>query len=185
MLQKLNLDFDFEKIVDDYRKLNLDQILIDNKRQYCLQKRPEITGNLQYVEGAQSLEFDWEGYDPTIHKHPKLRKKFLKQEEFTEVCDLYRGMYIGEVIQYLYDEYHASRGRLMMLDWKTCLTYHADATTRLHVPIVTNENCFMVINDNVVRLPFGDAYIVDTKQYHTAINASKTSRTHMVFCLPK
>ena len=35
----------------------------------------------------------------------------------------------------------------MMLD---CLTYHKDSTPRLHVPIVTNEDCFMIVDDKVL-----------------------------------
>tara|TARA_R100000030_G_scaffold75431_1_gene58536 strand:- start:452 stop:703 length:252 start_codon:yes stop_codon:yes gene_type:complete len=43
----------------------------------------------------------------------------------------------------------------------------------------------MVIDDKVHRLPFGSTYSVDTTKKHTALNASKLLRTHLVFCLPK
>ena len=43
----------------------------------------------------------------------------------------------------------------------------------------------MVIDDKVCRIPYGGVYKVDTTKVHTAINASKILRTHLVFCLPK
>ena len=184
MISKLDIEIDVERLVSDFTELNLEKLLFDNKRQYCIQKRVDTSDRLEYLEGSQSLEFDWEGYDPKIHKTPKLRVPFLKQEQFSETCTMYKGTYLGELTEYFKSTYDACRGRFMMLDWKTCLTYHWDKSPRLHVPIVTNNNCFMVIEDEVIRLPLGGAYIVDTRLKHTAINASKENRTHLVFCLP-
>lgn len=184
MMKELDLDLDLDRLISEYNSLDIETMLNGNKKQISVQKRGHITGDLQYTEGTHSLYYDWEGYDPAIHDKPKMRKKFLKEKEFDTVCDKFNNTYIGELTQHLYETYSATRGRFMMLEWKTCLTYHKDNTPRLHVPIVTNEDCFMIVDDKVVRLPIGGAYIVDTRLKHTALNASKENRTHLVFCLP-
>ena len=183
MLQDLKLDLDYERIVSEFKDLNLEQMLLDRNKQVCLQRRPNISGDLQYIEGGQSLVLDWEGYDPSSGKSPPLRKEKLNEYDFNTLTEMFEGTYIGEVTDMLHSEYKVVRGRLMLSEWKTCLTYHKDPTPRLHIPVVTNQDCFMVVDDNVIRLPFGSTYIVDTTLYHTAINASRFNRTHMVFCL--
>ena len=68
---------------------------------------------------------------------------------------------------------------------KTCYSYHKDQTKRLHIPIVTNDKCFFVINDEVVRTPKeGHPYVLDTTLIHTAVNASFEDRIHLIGCVP-
>lgn len=183
MLTDLKLDFDYDQLVHEYNTLEIEKFLLDHKRQMCVQRRAEVSGDVQYIEGGQSLALDWEGYDPKLGGSPKPRKIILKEKQFDTITEMFEGTHIGEVVETLYKDYGAVRGRFMLSEWKTCLTYHKDPTPRLHIPIVTNENCFMVVDDNVIRMPFGSTYIVDTTLMHTAINASRFNRTHMVFCL--
>ena len=73
------------------------------------------------------------------------------------------------------------RTRVMKMKPKTCYTYHKDYAKRIHIPLITNEKCFFVIDDEVVRLPAdGNHYLVDTTKMHTAINASFEERIHIV-----
>ena len=73
------------------------------------------------------------------------------------------------------------RTRVMNLKGKTCYTYHRDATKRIHIPIETNENCFMILDKQVKHYPAdGNYYVVDTTKYHTALNASFLDRIHIV-----
>lgn len=62
---------------------------------------------------------------------------------------------------------------------------HVDETPRLHIPIITNPDSFMIIDDQICRFPFGKAYIANTLLPHTAVNAGKKDRTHLVFCVDK
>ena len=73
------------------------------------------------------------------------------------------------------------RTRVIKMKPKTCYTYHKDYTKRIHIPIITNEKCMFIIDDEVVRFPAdGDYYLVDTTKMHTAINASFEDRIHIV-----
>lgn len=76
------------------------------------------------------------------------------------------------------------RTRVMRMKPKTCYTYHRDWSKRLHIPLITNENCMFIIDDEVKRYPAdGNYYVVDTTKMHTAINASFEERVHIVGCL--
>ena len=64
---------------------------------------------------------------------------------------------------------------------KTCLSYHYDPTPRIHIPLITNPSCFLLVNKKAYYLKSnGSAYSVNTKKWHTAINASFEDRTHLV-----
>lgn len=79
------------------------------------------------------------------------------------------------------DELKMYRTRVMNLKSKTCYTYHKDISKRIHIPIETNKNCFIIINKEVKHYPAdGNYYVVDTTQYHTALNASMLDRIHIV-----
>lgn len=76
-----------------------------------------------------------------------------------------------------------ARLRIMRLLPKTCLSYHTDTVrSRWHIPLVTNENSFFVVEDNLFRMPkVGQVYTLRTDVKHTAINASfDKPRIHLV-----
>ena len=76
------------------------------------------------------------------------------------------------------------RSRLMKLEPFHCYSYHRDASKRIHIPLITNERCMFIIEDEVHRYPAdGNSYIIDTTKMHTAINASYEDRYHIVGCL--
>jgi hypothetical protein len=73
------------------------------------------------------------------------------------------------------------RTRIMHMAPKSCLTYHKDPTFRVHVPLETNKGSFLMIDKTAHHLPNNNsAYLADTTKWHTAINASFNTRTHLV-----
>ena len=74
------------------------------------------------------------------------------------------------------------RTRLFRSDSKTCLSWHHDTwnAKRIHIPVYTNEKCFMLIERTSHHLEAGKVYLTDTRKNHTAINASWEKRTHIV-----
>ena len=76
------------------------------------------------------------------------------------------------------------RSRLMNMPPKTCYSYHQDPTMRMHIPLITNENCFFVIDDLVSYYPAdGSHYLIDTRKKHTFVNASIEWRLHIIGCV--
>lgn len=78
---------------------------------------------------------------------------------------------------------NVGRIRLMRLNPKTCLSLHVDTDEwRLHIPLKTNPGAFFVVNNRVLRMPKeGSLYLLNTRDAHTAVNASFDVRDHLVF----
>jgi len=72
------------------------------------------------------------------------------------------------------------RTRVMIIEPKSCLTYHTDPSKRIHIPLITNEKCFFMENLTARHLELGKIHEVDTTKPHTSINASTKRRIHLV-----
>jgi len=73
------------------------------------------------------------------------------------------------------------RTRVMLIRPYQCYSYHRDATPRIHIPLITDEKCMLIVDDKVIRLPAdGNHYKIDTTLYHTALNGSNIERIHIV-----
>jgi len=190
MLKEIDIDLDYDKIVEAYYALNIDDMLKTNNnlKQLAIQCRTETTDSDQLYESCGSLYFDWVAYEKNPVGPVPIRKTdadgypALKEKDFNVTCDMFKDTIFDEIIQKLKDKnINVTRGRFMYMLHKTCLTMHKDPSPRVHIPIYTNENCMMLFNDKAVRLPFGGTYYVDTTIPHTALNASKDPRVHLIF----
>lgn len=52
---------------------------------------------------------------------------------------------------------------------------------RIHVPVITNEQCFWVVEGRSHHLPVGSYYEVNNRKFHSAVNNSHHGRLHLVF----
>jgi len=181
---KIDIDIDYDRLRKEMYAMEVDQFLIKNKGQMSIQTITGTSVEDQLTLGTLSLYYDWDNHDSTdSNSMPEVRDVVLQEKDFTETCDFLKGTYTAEVIDIFKEKYGAVRGRYMMMNWKTCLTYHKDPTTRIHLPLVANEDCFMIIDDKVEKLQEGTTYHVDTTKKHTALNAGRHLRFHIVFCL--
>ena len=74
----------------------------------------------------------------------------------------------------------------MKMKPKTCYLWHADKTKRLHIPVYTHPHCFLLVDGEQFHIPAdGKAVVVDTTKMHTALNASKIDRIHIVGAFSK
>lgn len=76
------------------------------------------------------------------------------------------------------------RTRIMKLQPRECYSYHWDRTPRVHLAVITHENCFISIDDKLTHVPAdGNAYWIDTRKNHTAMNCTlDLERIHIVGC---
>ena len=103
----------------------------------------------------------------------------VDQTESDYSVPLFNLPYINSII----NEHNLVRTRVMRMKPKTCYYWHHDFTKRLHIPVITHDHCFLLIDNEKIHLPAdGSAYIVDTTQMHTALNCSKIDRIHIVGC---
>ena len=97
------------------------------------------------------------------------KKEFIAHtEQFTKINEVFSGtevevLYNG-VKNFASEKYNVNIGRvrLMRLEPKTCLTYHIDLEEfRFHIPLVSNNKCFFVVNDLIYRRFVLNLYNVD------------------------
>ena len=99
----------------------------------------------------------------------------LEEKDFEH--DLFNLSYTNSLLK----KYNMVRSRIMTMSSKTCYSYHWDLSSRIHLPLVANEDCFFVIEDKVYRTPAdGSVYRVDTTKKHTFVNASFEKRIHIM-----
>jgi hypothetical protein len=102
---------------------------------------------------------------------------------FTEITEPFRGTAVEALLHSLPCRY--GRVRLMRMAPKSCLTFHSDESTRLHLAITTNPACYMIERDGdhgyFYHIPAdGFVYHADTRLFHSAMNCSTESRIHLV-----
>lgn len=161
------------------RLMNEKGLTWGKQNQICLNSIPGKTDDPYY--GVGSLILDWnnhrvEGNAISVDK----REVPLREEDFTELCDVFVGTKFEKVYQELFVNYDIGRVRLMMLPPRKCLSWHTDNTQRLHYPIKTQEGCFMVIEDEIKHLEKNTWWMTYTLRPHNVFNGSNEDRIHLV-----
>lgn len=139
-----------------------------------------------YSYGSGSLFYDWDASykEMDVNGLEKLivpeRKIPLYDKDFTVICNIFKDTLFEVVYNELNRYYVLGRVRLMKSQPKTTLTWHVDDNDRVHYPLKTQEGCFMVIEDKIEHLAQDTWWYTKTQVPHTAFNASKEERIHLV-----
>ena len=74
--------------------------------------------------------------------------------------------------------------RLLLKEPRSTLSWHKDPEPRLHIPIVTNKGCMMVIENVAKHMPAdGTVTITNNKKFHNFFNGGEQARVHLVACV--
>ena len=85
------------------------------------------------------------------------------------------------IFEKIITEFRLARTRLMWVGPYACYSMHADTTARIHVPLITNSQCYFVFKEGrIEHMPVGQVYRVDTTKTHTFMNCSDQHRLHLV-----
>lgn len=110
---------------------------------------------------------------------------YVNERLYTELAPEFKDTYLEEVVGKLKEKYEIGRVRMLWKHPRTCLSRHYDPEPRLHVPIVTNPEAHMVIENESFHMPAdGCVYVTNTRKKHTAYNGGLQSRVHLVATLP-
>ena len=109
------------------------------------------------------------------------RDVYVEEHLYTEFIPKYENTYFKEVYETLTSRFKLGRVRLLLKQPRSCLSWHRDPEPRLHVPIVTNLGCRMVIGDECRHMPAdGSVWFVNVGHRHSAFNFGKTDTIKMV-----
>jgi len=125
-----------------------------------------------------SLQFK-EGEDPWISG---LGKRESDELAYFNLNPFYKNTPFEKII----NEYGLLRTRLMWMYPYACYSMHQDYTPRLHIPLVTNLDCYFIFKPaTIVHLEIGKIYRAETRIPHTFINCSDSPRLHLIGILKK
>ena len=108
----------------------------------------------------------------------------IDESKYTQLMPEFEKTYFKEVFEILSKKYKLGRVRLLLKEPRSTLSWHKDPECRLHVPIVTNKGCSMVIENVAKHLPAnGKVWITNNTKYHNFFNGGEQARIHLVACV--
>jgi hypothetical protein len=110
--------------------------------------------------------------------------KKQKDRSETEYC-LINPLFQNTIFEDIIKKYNLCRSRLLWMDRKSCYSIHKDPSPRLHIPLITNSYCMFIFLDKpqLIHLPAGNIYVVNTLKKHSFCNFSDESRLHFMGCI--
>ena len=108
----------------------------------------------------------------------------IDESRYTEILPEFKETYFNEVYSVLKSKFKLGRVRLLLKEPRSTLSWHKDPEPRLHIPIITNLGCSMVIENTAKHLPAdGHATITNNTKYHNFFNGGEQARIHLVACV--
>ena len=99
------------------------------------------------------------------------------ETQYTEINPFFKDTIFETVIE----KYNLKRTRLMWVNSKSCYSLHADKTPRIHIPLITNPECYFLFKSGSLHhLAAGSVWWVNTQLIHTFLNCSDHPRLHLV-----
>ena len=108
----------------------------------------------------------------------------IDESKYTELVPEFEDTYFKEVYETLKSKFKLGRVRLLLKEPRSTLSWHKDPEPRLHIPIITNKGCMMVIENVAKHMPAdGTATITNNKKFHNFFNGGEQARIHLVACV--
>ena len=128
---------------------------------------------------CQSLFGDTDNWRSGIGRIEELPDQ--EEKNYNQINSKLKGTYIEKLIL----QHSAYRTRIMLMPPRQCYSIHADPGQRIHIPIITNDQCWMIWPkfNSCNQLEASRAYLTDTTKPHTFINGGTENRIHIVMCV--
>jgi len=108
----------------------------------------------------------------------------IDESKYTELVPEFETTYFKDVYEILKKRFKLGRVRLLLKEPRSVLSWHKDPEPRLHIPIITNLGCSMVIENVAKHLPAdGQVTITNNTKYHNFFNGGEQNRVHLVACV--
>ena len=178
-----NIKFDISKL-----QLDLEKILKKKKfnslgiKSFGAISLNEIPGDKNSIAGHNVRGTYWSLLDET-GKEVK-RDIRIDESKYTELVSDFHNTYFEEVYNTLRKNFKLGRVRILLKEPRSTLSWHRDPEPRLHIPIITNLGCRMVIENVARHMPAdGTVTITNNTKYHNFFNGGEQERIHLVACV--
>ena len=142
----------------------------------------QIPGDPDSIKGHKARGIFWT--KPNGSGKEVVRDEMINEEAYSEFIDEYKETYFKDVFDALSSKYKLGRVRILLKEPRSTLSWHRDPEPRLHIPIITNKGCRMVIEDVSKHMPAdGSVTITNNTKYHNFFNGGEQNRIHLVACI--
>ena len=142
----------------------------------------QIPGDEESIKGHNIRGTYWTFPDETGKEAE--RDKPIDETKYTEITPDFKNTYFEEVINTLKKKFKLGRIRILLKEPRSTLSWHRDPEPRLHIPIITNPGCRMVIENIAKHMPAdGSVTITNNTKYHNFFNGGEQDRIHIVACV--
>lgn len=142
----------------------------------------QIPGDPDSIKGNKARGVFWTKPDSTGKEVTRDVK--VEEEKYSEFIDDYKDTYFKEVYEKLSSKYKLGRVRILLKEPRSTLSWHRDPEPRIHIPIITNPGCIMVIDNVAKHMPAdGSVWITNNTKYHNFFNGGEQDRIHLVACV--
>ena len=142
----------------------------------------QIPGDPDSIKGENVKGIYWT--KPDSSGKEAVRAKQIDEAKYTEFVKDLEDTYFKEVYDILSKKFKLGRVRILLKEPRSTLSWHRDPEPRLHIPIITNPGCIMVIEEIAKHLPAdGSAWVTNNMKYHNFFNGGEEDRIHLVACL--
>jgi len=182
--QKQNLNFDISKLQKAYKEIIKIKKFetaggVSHFGAICLTRVP---GDPESIKGNKARGLYWTKPDKSGNEVS--RDVAIDESSYTELVPEFKNTYFKEVIEVLSSKYKLGRIRILLKEPRSTLSWHRDPEPRLHIPIITNPGCLMVIENVAKHMPAdGSVWITNNTKYHNAFNGGEENRVHLVACV--
>ena len=178
-----NIRFDISKL-----RLGLEKVLKKKKfntldiNHFGAIPLNEIPGDKKSTEGHNIRGTYWTLPDETGKE--EIRDMPINEAKYTQLVSDFNGTYFEEVYNILKKNFKIGRVRILLKEPRSTLSWHRDPEPRLHIPIITNPGCRMVIENIAEHLAAdGSVTITNNLKYHNFFNGGEQNRIHLVACV--
>ena len=181
--QKQDIKFDITRLKQSYKEIiktkKFEDAGVSNFGAISL---TQIPGDPESIKGNKVRGVFWTKPDQSGKE--VLRDVNINEESYSEFIKEYKNTYFKEVYDKLSSKYKLGRVRILLKQPRSTLSWHRDPEPRLHIPIITNPGCIMVIDKIAQHMPAdGSVWITNNTKYHNAFNGGEEDRIHLVACV--
>jgi len=178
-----NIRFDISKLKFDLKKiLNKKKFNSLGIKNFGAISLNQIPGDKQSTEGHNVRGTYWTLPDETGKE--AMRDIPIDESKYTELVSDFHNTYFEEVYNTLRKNFKLGRVRILLKEPRSTLSWHRDPEPRLHIPIITNPGCRMVIENIAKHMPAdGTVTITNNAKYHNFFNGGEQERIHLVACV--
>ena len=179
--KKQDIKFDIKELrngLDDVLKIKDfdDSLNISHFSPICLNQIPNEPDS---IKGNNARGLFWT--KPNEKGNEVSRDVYVDESKYTEFIEDYKDTYFKYVYDELSKHYKLGRVRLLLKKPRSTLSWHRDPEPRLHIPIITNPGCLMVIEERAKHMPAdGSVWITNNTKYHNFFNGGEEKRIHLV-----